>query len=96
MLRYNQKTGDLSLAPSALSVLIVGVCGFGAWMTKMQYDVAGWNVVADKVSKIEQILIYNHLDAPDILGDHKWPDPLPRSPYWPALVSSQAVATKRE
>jgi hypothetical protein len=96
MLRYNQKTGDFSLAPGALACLIAGVFGFGGWMTKMQYDVSGWYDVAARVKNIERVLIYNRLDAPDILGGPIWPDPSLPSPYWPALVSSQAVVTKRE
>jgi hypothetical protein len=95
MFRVNQKTGDISLAPSALGGLITLVFGFAVWMTKMQYDVSGWNEAATKIAKIERVLLYNRLESPDLLGN-QWPDPSQPSPYWPALSSSPGVVTKRE
>lgn len=96
MLRYNQKTGDFSLSPSAIACLVGGVFAFGAWMTKMQYDVSGWHEVGTEVTKIQRVLLYNHLSVPPDFMGTQWPnEPLPFSPYWPALYSSQAVAARR-
>lgn len=96
MFRYNQKTGDFSLTPGALATCVVCVFGFGGWMTKMQYDVSGWNEVAEKVAKIETVLIYNHLSSPGF-GELQWPDPnLPASPSPHVYSSLPGAVTKRE
>ncbi len=96
MLRYNQKTGDFSLAPGALAVVIGGVFAFGGWMTKMQYDVSGWHEVGDKVKRIDNILLYNHLTVPPDFVGVQWPNaPQPASPYWPSLYSAPAVVARR-
>lgn len=94
MLRYNQKSGDLALTPSALAGLAVLVCGFGGWMTAMQSGVSQISSVAERVSNIERILTYNHID---ISKGERWPDPTPASPRLPLspYSASPAVALDR-
>lgn len=97
MFRYNQKTGDFSMTPSAIATCITGVFLFGCWMTKMQYDVSGWESVGEKVKRIDKVLLFNHLTVPPEFVGTQWPDaPSPFSPYWPALSLAQGVAMRRE
>lgn len=89
MFRFN-KAGELTLTPASLAVMFAGVAGFGGWMTKMSYDVGGWESVAAKVSRVENILLYNHLTMPDGAIGTRWPDPsLPYSGFY-ALPAATA------